>query len=502
MGNAAPRSKPQKDPCNRLVNWSIAGLILTNILFLGQKIPVPSWIAKPVIQAQLRTIENVLESWLQQNGHYPETLGEMMASPAVRAMRPSFYDIAGNRLQYIRLGLDAFILRSFGSDSIPASSSGDHDDVILESTTSRNSGGMILSAPTHLAPAGLKAPEDFVEFATWPPAATDGLWSPDGKWIARIATNPNTGEHRIIVLKDDHSRMLVSPHERVEEFFWETGPELSLIFSATGSDLYDDGIFRWRLSASELGDSPQMENLLGEVTRETLPGRLETKKIDGQKPRWVIALLQGNNGVSIRNGFAAIAVQEADLIAPGSNKKLLDPNNLWFCPGDSGHCSREKSPRGKRVTFRLALDQSHKIRGRVTPAQELWNRLPVRGSSQELLESWFAAASSPTLRPLQPYVLFYAILLQDQVRASDLGKGHPATERKLAEWTNGMTEKLVQSQETPRYLQALIVGSDRASLKSKGNDSHSVFELTDIDLMETTRNVETKKKQSGPKTRQ
>lgn len=496
MGNATPQTRPRRDPCSLLVNWSIAGLILANLLFLGQKIPVPSWIAKPVIQSQLRATERALESWRSMHGHYPASLGAMMAAPEIRAENPPFHDIAGNRLQYIRVGLDAFILRSFGSDSLPASSSGPQDDLILESNASRSSGGMMLTTAGHHV--GSDASTDPFAFELYPPAASDGLWSPDGKWIARIASNPDNGEHRIIVMKEDHSRLLISPHDRVEEFLWETGSEPSLIFSATGSDLYDDGIFRWRLSAGEHGDVPgdvpATENLLIQGSSESLPGGITGGQSRPQKSRWVIALLQDNGDTASQNGLAVIAAPEAELIAKGGSARFLDAANLWQCPRNRGPCGRMPGLRGKKISFKLTLDQTHKIRGRITPAQERWNQLPVRGRSQDLLESWFAAASSDELKSLQPYVLFYAIVLQDQARASAFGKSNHAIHRKLAEWTDGMTQKLVQSQETPRYLQALILGADRPSLKNKGPGSSPVFELTDTDLMETDRNVEKKQK--------
>ncbi len=505
MGNATSQTRSRRDPCSLLVNWSIAGLILANLLFLGQKIPVPSWIAKPVIQSQLRATERALEAWRSMHGHYPASLGAMMAAAEIRTLNPPFHDIAGNRLQYIRIGLDSFILRSFGSDSVPASSTGPHDDVILESIASRNAGGMVLTNGNHHVVSDASA--DPVAFALYPPAASDGLWSPDGKWIARIASNPDNGEHRIIVMKEDHSRLLISPHDRVEEFLWETGPEPSLIFSATGSDLYEDGIFRWRVMPDNKrdapSDAPALENLLSQSSNQSLPGGIVDSHSWPPKSRWVIALLQDHGEALAQNGLTVIAAPEAELIAKGGRTRFLDPANLWQCPRNSGTCSRMPGVSRKKISFNLSLDQTHKIRGRITPAQERWNHLPLRGRSQDLLESWFAAASSDELNSLHPYVLFYAIVLQDQVRASGGGKSKLSIQRKLAEWTAGMTQKLIQSQETPRYLQALILGADRPYLKNNGPGSNPVFELTDADLMETDRNVEKKqqKKPNDSKTR-
>lgn len=466
MGNAThraharPKSRKNAGPdrCTRIVNWSITALIAANLLFLGQKIPVPSWIAKPRTAQEMARTARALDAWRAKHGDYPLTLGEMMVAPEVRAIAPNFHDASGNRLQYIRTGYDRYILRSFGSDAVPATSHLPNDDMMLESPDSRHAGGMII------ATKDAKYSSD--EFATWPPAASEGLWSPDGHWLARITTNPRTAEKRIVVVNDDHDRILVSPHDRVEEFTWEQGAgEPSLVFTATGSELYDDGIYRWRLSANQPGDAPKMENLIESRSMASLPGNLGGSSqqggatATGRPRRWVLALLQSTGATN------ALAIPEDELLGGGSGtpRRFFDATNILICPPGAGKCVPNARVRGKSVKFRIALDQEHATRGTITPGQRLWARLPSRGKSGELLREWNRALDQDGLSAMRPYVIFFSIILHDQLRAK----------------SGTLATRLLQGQETPRYLQALIVGADRPSLKSLGPDARAVFELTD-----------------------
>ena len=480
--NAARPAKP--DPCGKVVSWSIGALILANFLFLGQKIPVLSLIAKPRTEAKLERTAKALEAWRAVNGTYPATLGEMMALPQVRDLNPDFHDASGNRFEYIRTGFDRFILRSFGSDSVPATSNPGNDDIILESHDSRYAGGMVLTREGSRGSADADAAS--LEFFTWPPAAAEGLWSPDGHWLAWIASNPATAERRIVVISEDHQRVLLVPHDRVEEFLWETGVnEPSLIFTATGSELYDDGIYRWRLAASRPGESLQMESLLEDTTPGSLPGHLNTSGPAGaapQKKRWVVALLQSTATTN------AIAVPENELLAGAGHKKLLDAANVLVCPPEGPKCVTDARLHGKQATFRLALDQSHRTRGTITPGQRAWNRLPTRGKGTAMIESWRMAmtgARDSAASAIMPYVLFFNVLLMDQVRATPATNMGPGTLNKLRSTTEETVRNLLRSQETPRYLQALLVGGDRPALRKMGtNGPRPVFEITDARFKE------------------
>jgi hypothetical protein len=501
MGNATHRIKTRArpprqknaDPCGQIVNWSIGALILANLLFLGQKIPVPSLIAKPRTQVGLERTAKALEAWRAANGTYPATLGEMMASPEIRATRPGFHDASGNRFEYIRTGFDRFILRSFGSDSVPATLASGNDDIILESATSRYAGGMVL---TNQPPA---AASSSLEFFTWPPAAAEGLWSPDGHWLARIASNPATAERRVVVISEDHQRVLVSPHDRIEEFLWEQGTsEPALIFTATGSELYDDGIYRWRLSSSQPGDALKMENLIDEKMADSLPGHLgggNSAAAVSRKKRWVLALLQSSGTTN------ALAVPESELIASGGQRKFLDSANVLICPPDGTKCVTNARLQSKQAVFRLALDQTHRTRGTITPGQRTWSKLPTRGKAAELIHAWKSGAGEDAIDVLRPYVLFFSVMLQDQILATRPVTMAPGTIQHLRASNEENMADLLKSQETPRYLQALLVGGDRPALRNMGYGSRPVFEITDARFKEIRTDDRKEKAEAGKKTR-
>lgn len=462
MGKAATQNS-----CAQLVNRSIGALILANFLFLGQKLPLMPWIAKWRTAAQLERTGRALDAWLAEHGRYPGNLAELMTSPAAQAQDPALYDAAGNRIQYLRLGLDQYLLRSFGPDSQPAKGSGKQDDIIHGNLSKPFSGGLLLD-PAPAANSGFTT--------TWSPAGADGTWSPDERWIARIASNPETGERRLVVVDDTRSRILISDHDRVEEFFWVPGAHQApqIIFSATGSDVHADGAWRW---AIDTGTAVNMMPSADAKVKNSLPGTVVANGPDSAKSaRYTIALMQPQLNESF---FQLLALR---LDGPDSQtpRNFLNPGNLYRCNWQEDTCHRPEG-RDSRVEIRISPDQPWHQRGQLTPAQYAWTRLPVRGTAQELLEKWFDAARSEKLIQLRPYVLFYAIILQDQILDSPILAPDSLAQKRLRESADAMSDMLAGSADAARYLQLLVSGAERSTLAQHGSGSRPVFELIDAE---------------------
>jgi hypothetical protein len=473
---------PTKNPCAQLVNLSITALIVANILFLGQKLPLLPWVAKWRISQQLDRTALALDQWRAAKGQYPHSLTEVLDTSTPGQIMPSLHDAVGNRIQYLRLGPDQYLLRSFGPDAMPATGTGHHDDVIQGSRAMPSPGGLKLSF----------APGDTSIRGTWSPSSAEGAWSPDEKWIARIAANPDTGERLLVIVDDQRSRVLVSEHDRVEEFTWEPGEHLSpsIVFSATGSDLHGDGIYRWQIDTGvteNLMPKPEEPAGSGKAKDGKLPGSFgSTTQATDSTVRYAIAILQSPGGehgapegldvLAVRldgpNGFHSRGGGQA------GGPRFLDVRNLYRCTWRDGGCSRVKG-NAASVRFRISPDQPWRQRGQMTPAQSGWVRLPVRGTARELLEKWFDAATSDRLVPLRPYVLFYAIILQDQIRNSAAIARDTQVSKRLRESADGMSDQLVGSADAARYLQILVSSEEREGLYRLGLDSQKVFEVTD-----------------------
>lgn len=498
----------ETNQCDRIIRWSIAGLVVANLLFLGNKIPIPRWIAKYRTSNQMALTMRALDHWKSIHSEYPPTLGAMMTDQQIRRARPPLHDASGNRFEYIRVDPNSYFLRSFGSDGSPASTSDDHDDIVRSSSNLIIGGLQFQSLRQFEKPA--KSSIASTEFTTWPPAATDGLWSPDGSWLARIVTNMDKGERRLLIISQDRSRLLTSPHDRVEEFMWSPHREPCLIFSATGSDIHGDGVFRWCPTMSADEQNRGLINLLPTfATNESKSGgsatiagdtnlvaKFATNQNHNKNLRWIIALLQPTErslgGIDTLNLlpqtekeplFHILAVPEVDFFSDNRSKKFLSAKNLWTCRFQSGNCTHITKNRrlldSLRVEFKLALDPSTTFRGRPTTAQVVWNQLPVRGPAQKLLERWLAAAANPAVGALQAYVMFYTVILQDDVGTSSLGKQDGNIQAKLANWSQQIVDRMTGSIDTPRYLQVLLSGRDRPALKYLGNSSQHLFEILD-----------------------
>jgi hypothetical protein len=467
MAKTAPQNL-----CAQLVNLSIGALIIANFLFLGQKLPLLPWIAKWRISRQLEQTGKALDAWRAEHGKYPGNLGEIMASPAAAALKPSLYDAAGNRIQYLRLGFDQYLLRSFGPDSQPAKGSGAQDDMIHSNISQRFSGGLLLKTATT---------EKVKHASTWSPAGAEGTWSPDERWIAKIAANPETGERRLVVIDDARSRILISEHDRVEEFYWIPGPHQApqIIFTATGSELHSDGIWRWAIDSGLALNMMPTAEVKG---KKRLPGSLETTtSIPARATRFALALMQPRSDES---SFQVLAVRldgpdgyYANTGTDGrSTRTFLDARNLYRCRWQSETCERmDDFP----LEIRISPDQPWNQRGQLTAAQSAWTRLPVRGTAQDLLEKWFDATRSEKLVSLRPYVLFYTIILQDQVLSSPVLARDATVRKRLQESADAMVDSLVGSADAARYLQLIVSNSEREKLAQNRSGSRPIFEFTD-----------------------
>lgn len=506
--------------CEGVVRWSIGALILANLLFLGNKMPVPQVIAKFRTEQLMHRTMQALEQWLALHNEYPSNLGNLMADRDIRRLKPALHDAAGNRFEYIRVSPTAYILRSFGSDGVPAWMTNSHDDIV-RSSPHLTLGGIRLdpqvpAANLHQSPTNTQI-GTMLSFTTWPPAAADGLWSPDGAWLARLIVNTEKSERRLLMIHHSGSRILTSPHDRVEEFLWSPGDETCLIFSATGSELYPDGLFRWCPSRGDTASEDALVNLLPDAISSKRSSKIDltSNSQNSVKPRWIIALLQptkkslagesltgksltGTNVLtSLPRGargatqplFHILAVTESDFFNRSVRGKFFDQNHLWTCPFSKGNCikSNFSAPTNRPlVNIRLALDPATSFRGRPTHAQTIWNRLPVRGKAQNLLETWFEAVANPTISVLQPYVMFYSIILQDDVVSSTISKNNTEVKSRLESWTDQMIDKLSGSFDTPKYLNILLTGIDRRSLKYQGNTLIHIFEILDADYNSET----------------
>src|SRR5690606_20986824 len=99
----------------------------------------------------------------------------------------------------------------------------------------------------------------------YPAALLAGAEAPGRKWRAEVFLDTDTGQRTLFVFgRATPSKVMIAPHDRIEEFLW-LPDGLRIIFTATGSSRYGDGIYLWNL----IDDS--VENLAQTLLQEALP---------------------------------------------------------------------------------------------------------------------------------------------------------------------------------------------------------------------------------------
>ncbi len=172
------------------------------------------------------------------------------------------YDTNNQRLDFVRFDDSHYVLRSFGKDGFQNHGKSSDDRLIgrvIAVPKSQYTDSRQNSFRTHAYDSGLLL----------------GSVSNDKRWYAQLYVDKLTGSKRLVtrdLSRKDH--YLIAYHDGVEEFYWVPGTQ-KIIFTATSSGRYQDGLFLWDLSTDKTVDvlkaaktfSPNIEVLLGDVER-------------------------------------------------------------------------------------------------------------------------------------------------------------------------------------------------------------------------------------------
>ncbi len=340
------------------------------------------------------------------------------------------YDGYGHIIEYIPLDQGNYLIRSFGEDEIEFKKGAEPD--------------FILSNLLKETPRGIKAlkNEKSTHIGAYNPAVLQGNLSPDGHWHARVYVNTDTGSRRL-VLRDrrDNNAIMVSLHDRVEEFFWRDNSD-AIIFSASGSHLYKDGIYEWSLS-----DGRAINLFDGQLAKFDMHGLTSSKNF--------LISLAGYNRKS-QTIYAFLAIDEGQAISPDlfySDKALVGVSLL---KNDQEEFAID-TPNFNATTFNDFLGQSYKQwnqvdKKNISILQKGLLDLPVRGKLDEILNQWTDfTAKQKSNAALFPYLnlhlaIWYSFAAKNASnRESDILRSFGAEfSRTLALDTNA-----------PRYLQAI-----------------------------------------------
>lgn len=195
----------------------------------------------------------VVQGYLQEWRELPQNRNELRLHARHMGQRINSYDAWGERIEYLPLDPEHYSLRSFGADGMQNRPNEALDLGVFHWGLEEELGLKYNAqdAVAHQRPSA-------VLFA----GATDAA----GKWTAKVFLDPKTGIKRLMVRSESQKNLfMVANHDGVEEFLWLPNQE-KIVFTASHSARYADGLYVWDLltdEAEELFTLEKQQSLLG-----------------------------------------------------------------------------------------------------------------------------------------------------------------------------------------------------------------------------------------------
>jgi hypothetical protein len=261
-----------------------------------------------------------------------------------------------------------------------------------------------------------------------------------GHWHAKLFVDVVSGTRRLLVRDRRESRFyMLAPHDGVEEFLWVPGQE-KIIFTATKSARFADGVYLWDLRSDE------STNLL------TLDG--DGKDLDpGRQERGYYLSLS-----SIRSGSPA---KVAAFIA-GTQNLALNPDE-FFSPAHlhvfelgerPRHIVPEINEGAATSLFNLDFLGTGTVmdpQGYGSPVQRAWLRLPMGGDWEKAVLSWQEFAATHGKTQLAPYAVWGLAMFYNEAA----GKSGGANAQIFASYAKELGQALSQMPSSPGYMRAI-----------------------------------------------
>ena len=409
-----------------------------------------------IINGKLERIDFFLKKTIEEGREIPATFQEFRLF-CYRFQLGSPYDAYGNRLHYQAIGKQSYLLKSYGED-------GRENSVISQYDISRsNLSPQPFTFWKYSHPKGSR-------LRVYPASLLLGTRNDDG-YVARLVINTETHQRFLAVTKSADDFYMVSHHDGIEEFFWVPSSN-KLIYSATGMERYEDGLFLWDL------ETRNTTNLLRRFKSDKSKGPIGLD-VDHQrfylslsslvKPDKIYVYLMAANGVKLdpmeffsqQNLYVVMPSKVADG-TPVFSKATFQRGKPWY----------EWMVPGKDI---LGRESGNVI-------QKEWVQLPLKGSVGTVLDRWQEFSIRHPQSPIFAYSLWWlSHVYLDAVRL--IKKSNVEQSEVIRSYGAELSKALSKLAVAPRYLRA-IAGSLHDRFINEGSIEANISTLTipsDID---------------------
>lgn len=372
----------------------------------------------------------VLRLFFTENKEPPISLNHLRLWAISKKLSFHSYDGFAERFDYQRLSHKQYYIRSFGKKGQEAN--------MLQSPN-----------PAYLrwgkrAETGIRYKfPDNPQLKFYPAAMLASSESPNGVWRAKLFVDDATHKKHLIVRDSRHKNLfMVAEHDSVEEYLWlSSGYEI--VFSATSSENYRDGIYIWNLTTGE------HTNLIDKLGR------------DGPVP-------PSDTGLKIHVSLSGIDVTGPTVFAfVGENLggavnpfNFYSPNNFYGIKipdeKDAKLSLKNYSNIHLPSPFSVYLDlvDNLDVAKKGLNTQQEWLSLPHIGSVEPVLTQWQSYLTNDTNSSLLPYGLWYLSLLYNQAYLSNSNLAQKDLET-LRTFGSEISTTLANLKTAPSYLRAM-----------------------------------------------
>lgn len=406
----------------------VAAMITIALLIGAYEYRVSPWSRVQITTDMILENDTIVQNHLRVWGVVPETLNELRLFARENGRRLNSYDAWGERIDYLRLDPVNYLIRSFGEDGIQNRPNSDVD-LGVSHLGPLEPQGLQYNAHEGVAHPRLSA----VLFA--------GSSDDSGKWAAKIFVDPMSGaKHLIVRSQQQKDLVMMANHDGVEEFLWLPNHE-KIVFTASHSLRYPDGLYVWDLKTDDF------YNLFNEEQGGA------TIEMNGEQKRLHMALAYVTATTPSQIGvFEASAVQSR--LDP---KKFFHPQSLHVFILDQvikhirplPDAATKASVHDTEFLGSMTVVQG----GTGTAIQKAWLGLPMGGDWEESMIAWqdFAAQHSKT--QLAPYAVFgLSIFYSDAAAVAGLaskeGKAFAGLSAEMGNTLNSISS-------APGYLRAI-----------------------------------------------
>lgn len=390
-----------------------------------------NYLGKKTTLKRLTQTKRATEKFKRKYHRLPYNLAEIRAY--AKTIWPDYtpHDGFGRRLVYLPLTKSYFVIKSFGAD-------------FFKETTETSDSQNIFTLPKQAKnPPTYKSPEDS-DMRLYPAILLMGARSPANDFIGRIFIDQSKGTRNLVVRSlNKPSHIMIASHPRVEEFFWlPNGTEI--IYSATGSNRYQDGIYHWNVLTNKTSNILMDLEDKFKHTSENESDRfhISLSSLDKKGEKLYVYIFPNDGGALDPNTF--FSSQSFFEINLPKHKKKKD---MFFSYLDT-------YPQEKLFEYQQFITQDIDPTFEGTSAQRSFASLQHSGNLQEILDTWQEFAAAHPNSPMFPYSLWWLGVIY--------GQGHEALIETssidaltLKAYGAELTKALARLPTAPTYLRAI-----------------------------------------------